>query len=1081
MTAALLLIQLLGPILGVGSSAFALQESCKIPLREWESAPATDLIQDGIPADRDRLLDQIRAGLDSSQLEPQKSRIYTGEGLSLSDSERHAYPEADQTLEFLSTLPGTDGLVRARVRTADSREFQMNLSLDSHAALARTALLRKLGYAVASPRHYGSLKVRFPDLKTRDQFLDTIASETLTARGRWISGGLNQLSSTLPEVVLQDLVLEPSRIEVPQLHWGILTPEFLASRRTLRSLIVPLTLLDIPESVNMYSFEPAKEFNGALVLNRTNASAFQDETSIGDARWIARKIARLSRADWGAILRVGAYPADIEALLLEKTLGRVNQMMALLAVKDFKAHSFNTRVSIGKVVKGKATQESYPGYALRFTYGDPESPLRASELLRFAGVSLINSGLGALLEKANEVLQLSDPASIIKKHSEATLQAITDHYQNHPEEPYIQPLSVWGGPVGGARVQASRNIMTGTYYGSESRIQLVDVVGASVNVGGFFGLSGAGPVGISAAPSIQVTRNYVHVRPLADIKTAWKDNWSNLLVPKFMQDLSHLLGGQEPAEAQAALKTFMERLTPGELFIVTDGFSGGAGVQVQIPVGALLGIAAPVSSLSVGAGVSGNYGILSRTTLLRTQDGIQVLISRIRSGAFEAELSVRFFIDVAQGAIRFQNGTAHTRAFLLPEKGKDELESQSIQRSLLGILRRNNPEVLEEEFKPFELDHRAKGNRSVFRLGPWSWTRRVNTHQLEITPPEDPEGRYRAEDHKRTVVDGQFTRIAGSDYLGFLGGLGRLIHPLLNIGPGGKGDDPAANFLGTSRTFQANTQIEVTPGRDHRPFLRIQEIHSGWSMRVKRLLRLLRKLSDELEEFNPGGGIVNPAEFSQTKRIQAFQLSWNLLIHPAGIDRILKILDIRNTPTKDAAELMIAAMGAKSYRAWCKDHDLEPTIRYGMPSMDELGTPGSGVLAESSQGKMAVLGCVTPFMETLFDLRGAYRNKQALFQGDTSTVEDAKEKVRLLNRAMNEMNKDLSLAEMIRLIGKEDAFFQIRVSGFRTRDENGDSEYFSHSLGRLDPEMVAGPLSDIAQGSGISSNEIEARYLSNGY
>ncbi len=1064
-----------------GEFAAANQESARIPLREIESAPALDLVQGGAPIDRDRLWDQIRQGFDSSILEPQPSRIYTGSPLSLSDAERQGYPSKDQSLEFISTLPGTDGLVRSRVKTPDGREFQMNLSLDAHAALARNALLRKIGYAVTSPKHYPSLKVRFETVKARDSFLDTLASETLTARGRWIRGGLSALRADSSEVELQDLVLEPARIEIPQLHWGILTSEFLASRRSLRALAIPLTLLDIPESVNLYSFEPAKVFNEALILSRPNASVFNDETSIGDARWIARRIGRLTRSDWAAILRAGAYPTDIEALLIEKTLARVNRILALTGIRDFKPIPFDAKLTYGNVLKGKALQETYPGYALRFTYGDPESPLRASEMIRFGGITLINTALNALLEKANDWLQLSDPASVISRHNEDTIRKVTDHYQNHPNEPYVQPISVWGGPVGGARVQASRSIMTGTYYGSDSRIQLVDVIGASVNAGGFFGVSGIPAVGISAAPSVQITRNYVHVRPLSDIKTAWKDSWSNLLVPAFMRDLSKVLSGQDPENQEVALKTFMDRMTPGELFIITDGFSGGAGVQAQIPVGALLGLVAPGNSLSLGAAVSGNYGLLSRTTLLRTEDGMQILLTRMKSGAFEAELTARFFIDLAQGSVRFQKGTAHTRAFILPAKGKDGAESAKIARSLSALLKRNNPEVLEEEFNPYELDHSAKGNRSLFRLGPLSWTRRVNFHELIITPPEDREGRYRAEDHQRTVVEGQLTRIFGTDLYGFFGGLMRLIHPVLSIGGQSRGDDPASNFLGRSKTFVSSAQIELTPGRDHRPFLRIQQIHSGWSMRSKRLLRLIRKLSNELGEFNPGTEAIDPDEFSQTKRIEAFQISWNLIAHPGAIERLLKILDIARTSTREAADMMIASIGSKSYREWCQSRDLDPTIRFGMPTQEELDQTGNGILAESSMGKIGVLGCVTPLMETLFDLRARYRGKESLFTRDPVNRDEAIEKIRLLNTAMEGLDRDMTLEELIRLFGKERVFFQVRISGFRVGDENGDSEYFSHTVGRLDPDMNAGPMSDIARGSGISSNEIEARYLSNGY
>ncbi|NDC37125.1 MAG: hypothetical protein EBZ48_03625, partial [Proteobacteria bacterium] len=86
--------------------------------------------------------------------------------------------------------------------------------------------------------------------------------------------------------------------------------------------------------------------------------------------------------------------------------------------------------------------------------------------------------------------------------------------QTHPGQPYVQPVQVWGGPVAGVNVNASRNIITGTYYGSDSQIQLVDSVSASANAGGFFGISGIPKTGIALSPNLQASRSYVHVRPL---------------------------------------------------------------------------------------------------------------------------------------------------------------------------------------------------------------------------------------------------------------------------------------------------------------------------------------------------------------------------------------------------------------------------------------------------------------------------------------------------------------------------------------------------------------------------------------
>jgi hypothetical protein len=1071
---------LAGPFLSMESRA--LESSCTIPLVETRSAPAVDLIQNGLPVDRDELMDQIHSGFDSSTLEPQHSNIYRGEEQALIQYGSTQYPDTGSLMIFSNPLPGVDGLVRARVsgESQAGTYFQMNFSLDTHAALARNALLRKLGYAIPTPKHYPSLKLRFKSLEERNGFLDNLAGDTLTSRGRWVKGGMDAINRNETTIVFQDVVLEPALIEVPQLHWGILTPETLASRRSLRALLVPLTLLDITESVNMYSFESTKVFNEGLVFARPNAGAFKDETSIGDARWIGRKIARLTREDWSRILHSAHYPADIEALLIEKTLGRVNHLLKMLGIADFKKIPYDPNLTYGNVVRGKALQESYDGYPLRFTYGDPKSPLHASEILRFLGISGISSLASAAIDKADSYLQYQSPETIIQNHQEHLLQDVMSHYQNHPNEPYIQPVSIWGGTMINGNVRAGRSIVTGTYYGSDSKIQLVDTLSAGVSAGAFFGVSGIPKVGISLTPDIQFSRNYVHVRPLPDIKTAWKDSWLNVMVPKFMFHLSTILKGKNDESASDAVKDFMDQMQPGEIFIITDGFTGGGAISAQIPLGAMIGFMPSFGSLSAGATLGGNYGILTRTTLVRTKDGFQVYLNRINSENFNVDLNAQFFVRLLGATESVMAGKDHTRAFLFPEKFEESSENALFQSAIRSMLRKNNPELLEESFQPYTLDHKANGNRFRLDIGPFSWTTRVNFHRVEITPPIDPENRYHAEDFKRTVIDGQSTHISGTDLYGFFGKLLKIIHPLLSLGSGAKGDDPAASFMGKSHTFVSSAEIEITPGRNNQAFMKLQDSYAGWSMGKKRLLRLISKLGEQLSEFNPGAGLTNPDEFTQTKKVQSYNLAWSLLLYEKGIQNLLTLLNQEKTDTARAQNLMVTIMGWDAYRQYCQGQDLEPILYRGPVSYDDR-EPGDGTVTETSNGNMITVGCATPWMEAIYRLREALSSSPQIFATDIHEEKAAKEKIRVLNRTLTELHRELSLAELFRIIGKENAFFQVRISGFRTKDENGDSEYFSNTIGKVDAEMLAGPLSDISATSKISSNEIEARYLSNGY
>jgi hypothetical protein len=1055
-----------------------------IPVDETASQPAVDLMSaSGQPQDPARLIDSIRNGLDTSTLEPRRSNLYVANRLPLVRTEENAYPAEGTTLQYQGPLPYTRGLVRARVASAQNPDlsFQLAFSLDTHAALARNALLRALGYNIPSPRYFARLPVQFGTLADRDKLLDLIADKTLTARGRWVVGGLEEINKNKTTIVFQDIVLEPALIEVPQMHWGILTSATIQGRRPIRALIAPLSILDITESVNMLSYEAAKISNANLVFTRPYADAFTNETSIGDVRWIARRIAGLSRPDWTYILQAGHYPPDIQALLVEKVIGRALQLLDLLQIPARKDLQPDPYVTSGQVINGKAMQENYDGYALRFTYGDPESPLRASELARFFGIESVSNGIGFLLNQIGSSLQLVTPDHYIQQHNNKVLADISEHLQNRPNEPYVLPLQVWGGPVAGGRLSASRNIVTGTYYGSKSEVQLVDSVSAGVSVGAFLGVSGISRISIGLSPQIQYNRSYLHVRPIADIKTAFKDNWKNLYVPHFMNSLANILNGEVDQAGADAIKQFLDSMKTGEMFMVTDGFSAGNGTTVGIPIGALLGLLPPFSQLSESVSLGNQYGILARTTIYKAKDGLHVYLSRIHSKTFELTLDTSFFVKLISIASSKSNGDAHTQAFVFPEKFENSGQEKAFQRAITSLLRRNSPHLLEEEFYPYTLDHEVEGGRFRFQFGPWSWTNRVNFHRLDIVPPYDPQGRYKQEDQKRTVIQGERTRVQGTDLYGFFGRLVNRVIPFINIGKGGAGDDPSTNFLGRSKTFAVSTEVELTPGRPNQLFTKLQQSFNGWSMRRNRLLRLVDEMVHEVEEFNPQGQIVSREQFSQTKKIQAYTLNWTLLVYERGIERLMRVLDPERTPTRDAQAHLVKVMGADKYQEWCERQGYEPGVNEGPYDFE----PGDGSYTENNHGRTIRIGCVTPWMATVYDLRNRLRKHPGAFAQEVRDEDSAVEKIEWVNRALAELERDMDLGQLIRWLGTDASHFQVRISGFRTNDEAADSErystYFSNTVGTIDPNVLAGPLSEISDTSQILEHEISARYLSNGY
>jgi hypothetical protein len=226
--------------------------------------------------------------------------------------------------------------------------------------------------------------------------------------------------------------------------------------------------------------------------------------------------------------------------------------------------------------------------------------------------------------------------------------------------------------------------------------------------------------------------------------------------------------------------------------------------------------------------------------------------------------------------------------------------------------------------------------------------------------------------------------------------------------------------------------------------------------------------------------LINPDEFSQTKKVQAYRFSWSLLVYPKGIERIINLLDTEKTGTLQAQQQMIQQIGMAAYQDYCEKHGLQTIASRGPYSRQDIELH-YGTVLESSKGQTTYLGCVTPFMLEVYNLRSRFSGKNSNLFQNAANEKGAKDKIRALNLIASRLSREGDAGDLIGLVGKENSFFQARVSGYRTKDENGDSDYFSNTIGLVDQELLTGPLSDVAADSKISSNEIEARYLSNGY
>jgi hypothetical protein len=649
------------------ASVGALASSVAIPIPDAKNptknlkTPAMDLLHNGQSIDSDQAATLVKQGVDISRLDPQPNSAWKPASLITEDVMVPKLPE-NATVQFVEDYPAASEMARAIVEY-NSETYHMIFSFQGHTGLLRNALLRKLGYPISTPENLKTVTVQFKDKAARDGFLEVLNDRLAVEVDKWWV-----VSKTDTSVKFRDVIIQNARVLVPPFHWGIWNSSLVRGRRALRSLIVPYTLAEIPQSINVFSWEVGKVLDNGVVFTQPYASEF-DETSFDDGRWITRKIAQLTKQEWQSIVSAGHYPADISALLVEKLIARRNHLVELFDLKgEFQALPYNVHVTVGAVQDGRATQERYEGYVQRFTYGDISNPLTKSEIFRFIKIEAIASALNKVIGDANKFLSIQNVSDVVQKHSLDVVKSIENHLMTKgPTAPYAVPLQTWGGPVAGVSVTANRNVVSGTYYGiddEKARVQLVDNIGVQASVGYFMGLDGLKNISFGAFGNVALQRNYLHVKPMENLKAADKESWKNLYIPRFMSHMVKTVSPEAPFdEAQKEMKAFIDELKPNEMFVIVDSLTGGVGASLAVPVMSLLSL--PIGgSASFISSTSQNVMLLRRTTFLKNADGhLQVYLQSVKAQAFNQSFDFNWWIKIWGWSGTIKSADAFSRVY----------------------------------------------------------------------------------------------------------------------------------------------------------------------------------------------------------------------------------------------------------------------------------------------------------------------------------------------------------------------------------------------------------------------------------
>lgn len=1110
-----------------------------IPLNPKSHQPAPQDLQGPAGALSASQADTLqKQGQDLSLLDPVASDFF-----SPSENNRPK-PHPSSQLDFpLSDVPEAQwvghvprtprGWFRAQIKAqfedanSDSgRRFQHRqivLSPLTHQYLLRAEILRKMGYAVDPLRWLKRLKIHFPDRASKEDFLLRLENGVVDRhRSRWV------VEESPTSVLLKDVVIEHADpLGAPQAFaMGLINATRVAGSRVARGLIVPFVLADVPEILEHYRTDCARIQNQNLIVEHPEAAQFS-ETAIDDFRWATRRIAGWSVEDWKAIVQASHYPKEIAPLLTELLIACRNKLVgAALTQEDLKRLSaelpFNLNLTEGVIVNGKLPlgYRSETHAILPAGLADPEAPVQPESVKRFFRVESTNGLLNQLISRVNEnLLELRGADAIARTRQENLQKQFENHLKSTPHLPFTPQKSPWTEVVGGFTASANRSIVTGSYFGahtSDYKMNLVDQVSIGGRVGLVAGIDGLPRVSPGLNANMSRVRSYVHVRPVSTIQAAEYTSWRDLIVPGFMLGLVEMIADPDALQAAVAqqsggplqnlsvsINEFLKSFGEDETLIISesDVLSGTASLNSSLSQ--VLNISPMSFANSISIGVQASRADVKRIMITRDQSELKVYLQGYGSVGRTLYFGLTYWLDLLRVSRDLKDSTGTTRAFRIPIRSnlRDDVK---LARSIRGLLRSADPEILEMEYEHAGLSHSLTANWIRAKFLFWRWTQLEEWHKLLFTPARtQPCSIERSTVDEQCVYDKKtqtasiqiepqkFQRSlgvhrlldrSGKNYLGLASDIfdgfaqnSSQLRP--GFFAGANTPNPRDSFYGSAVWRTVTAEGELTPVRDFSPRVTISSNWGGWDLSQQDLYRVFDAIEARVRsifENSHNISLIDRTQFARTQKLQLYEIRSVLMV----FETALQVLD-RNLRKVGPIPGQKTSNVLRELSGWDEYSESDPEF------VNQILVPLVGRDHFINQCYLIRADRLSKNLPEYFSLYGQDHYclfswmEEALRLRRSGLSAHRKERLQTYARWIALLEKNVELNRLIPWLGEENVYFQVSVNGFRVGDKLGDaSGYVSGTVGKINSRQRESVFEELSRTMSISTSEIYASYLS---
>lgn len=545
-------------------------------LKASESTLATDL---NLP--QSQVLRLLGSGSDLSSINPKDSSLWKNSARPLAQTKLNI-PTKD--FKFKSALNSSPENYRFSAQTGAESNLEVYLGTKTQNYLLRAALLTKLGYIVPRATHMSSIDLSFESEEEKNLFLERCYQQFLPlgiskedVKMRWIS---QESSSGL---TILDVVVVKKENTLWDLSYGFIDRARAQNYRSINSILLPYSIVDIPESFNLIEGKVGSMVQGEVFIDYSNSHEMIP--NLDDIRWMGKKILQLTEDDFSEIVDFAGFPFEPSKLLYHKLIARRNSLINLLKLQGTPLE-LDLRVSSGEVLKdGKlvfvANQAQvyrddskalfFKGYGRKYAFGAFENPLGFNKVLSYLKSTAINTSIQVAVDQLDNYLlpNISNAESVSKAHSKKLIRALIEYLRTGEEQDtslgtkYVRFLD--------ADVFVSKDISMGPLSGPKSTLFLNETIGLAVNSGfNIFSDKLPKSIGFNGELSVGYNRTFSKFSKIASIENTIKLGFSKDLLRMVKTNFAGVADNWKSLITNQLVKEMNGSLDIGESFVISD-------------------------------------------------------------------------------------------------------------------------------------------------------------------------------------------------------------------------------------------------------------------------------------------------------------------------------------------------------------------------------------------------------------------------------------------------------------------------------------------------------------------------------